>query len=195
MKVVCSQCGKEFDKKPAKVGVRNYCSRKCLGAANGERSRKLHWMVCDYCGKEFEQHNRHAARNVHFFCSPECGWAAKAKKVELHCDWCGQLFEKKRSDVAKSTHNFCDRGCYQDFINFTQAGARNQRVGGKVLYRVLAEMKIGRELTANEEVHHIDGNHNNNAVDNLIVLSRSEHMSIHAALKRRGINGQFVDQI
>ncbi len=194
MIVTCETCGKQFDKKPSKVEARNYCSRKCLGKANGERSKKSHLMVCDYCGKVFEQRNRHATRNKHYFCSRECGWAAKVKKTVVHCEWCGRPFEKKRTDIARTNHNLCDRGCYQDFINFTQSNSQNQVVSGKVLYRTLAEMKLGRELTKDEEVHHIDGNHSNNNLDNLMVLSRAEHMSIHAASKWRDANGRFIKQ-
>lgn len=194
MIVTCGTCGKQFDKKPAKVGLHNYCSRKCLGAANGKRSRRSHLMVCDYCGKKFEQRNRHAARNNRSFCSRECGWAAKIKKIVVHCEWCGRPFEKKRTDIARTNHNLCDRGCYQYFINFTQLDSPNTVVGGKVLYRTLAEMKLGRKLTEGENVHHIDGNHSNNSVDNLKVLSKSEHMSIHASLKRRDAYGRFINE-
>ena len=67
-------------------------------------------------------------------------------------------------------------------------------MSGKVLYRTLAEMKLGRELNKDEEVHHIDGNHSNNNLDNLMVLSRAEHMSIHAASKWRDANGRFIKQ-
>lgn len=194
MMIACDTCGKQFDRKPSRIKARNYCSRKCLGVANGLRSRKSHRMVCDYCGKEFIQKNRHASRNNRFYCSPECGWAARSKKAVVICEWCGQPFEKKRSDVARTSHNLCDRGCYQDFINFIRAGSANQSVSGKVLYRALAEMKIGRDLTEDEDVHHIDGDHSNNAIDNLAVMSRSEHMAIHAAEKRRDENGRFTDK-
>lgn len=194
MIITCDTCGKQFDRKSSQVKIHNYCCRKCLGAANGLRSKKSRWIVCDFCGKQFIQMNRHSSRNKHFYCSPKCGWADKARKVVVICEWCGQAFEKKRSDIARSNYNLCDRGCYQDFINFEKPGAKNQLVGGRVLYRVLAEMKIGRKLTAKEEVHHIDGNHTNNDFDNLTVMSRSEHMSNHAKKRRRDANGRFTDQ-
>jgi len=102
------------------------------------------------------------------------------------------VYEKKRSDVARNKHNLCSRDCYLDFVNFAKAGARNQRIGDKVIYRTLAEMNIGRDLTSSDHVHHIDGNHCNNSKDNLAVMSNSEHMVIHAAQKRRSANGRFT---
>lgn len=79
-----------------------------------------------------------------------------------------------------------------DYVNFGKAGAKNQRVSGKVLYRQIAEKKIGRVLTANDEVHHIDGDHYNTDSSNLLVISRNEHMRIHAMRKRRDKNGRFI---
>ena len=74
------------------------------------------------------------------------------------------------------------------------AGAKNQRIAGKVVYRKLMEMEIGRPLREDEEVHHIDGNHSNNNVGNLEVLTASEHSKIHAAQKRRDQHGRFIRQ-
>ena len=192
--ISCDTCGRRFNRKPAQIKARNYCSRKCLGAANGLRSRIPHRMICGYCGKGFIQKNRHASRNKRYFCSAECGWADKVKKVVVTCDWCGKPYEKKRSDIARTSHNLCDRGCYQDFINFAQSGAKNQCVDGKVLYRTLAELKIGRKIADGEQVHHLDRDHFNNAVANLAVMSRSKHTSIHAEEKRRDANGRFANK-
>ncbi len=38
---------------------------------------------------------------------------------------------------------------------------------------------LGRKLTSNEAVHHVDGNKANNAIDNLILLSHSQHNKIN----------------
>lgn len=151
-------------------------------------------IVCDWCGKEFEYRGRHKRRNKHFFCCAECGYNFKVKKVYVPCDWCGELIYKKRSDVARSKHNFCDKGCYIDFINFHKAGAKNQKAAGRIVYRKLAELKIGRQIRADEEVHHIDGDHTNNDMDNLDVVTVSEHSRIHASQKGRDERGRFIKQ-
>jgi hypothetical protein len=46
-------------------------------------------------------------------------------------------------------------------------------------YRLRMEEKLGRNLSSKECVHHKDGNDQNNAIENLEVLSRSQHMSLH----------------
>jgi hypothetical protein len=48
------------------------------------------------------------------------------------------------------------------------------------LYRKLVGKVLGRDLEASEDVHHKDGDFTNNNIDNLEVMSRAEHMRIHA---------------
>lgn len=194
-KIKCDWCGKEFGRKRAHIHERNYCCRACLGKANSARFSAIRpQKQCDYCGKTFEFLGMHKLRNKHFFCCKECSYAFKDQKVIINCDWCGQPIFRKRADVARNKHYFCEKGCYQNFINFDKAGAKNQRIAGKVLYRILAELKIGRKLFPDEEVHHIDGNHLNNNRDNLQVVSASEHSKIHASQKRRDKFGKFIKQ-
>jgi len=50
-------------------------------------------------------------------------------------------------------------------------------------HRLVMEEYIGRFLTRNEIVHHIDLDPVNNKIDNLILLNSSEHASIHYLLQ------------
>lgn len=47
-------------------------------------------------------------------------------------------------------------------------------------FEVLMEEKIGRRLYAHECVHHIDRNKANNEIDNLQLMTRSDHAKLHA---------------
>lgn len=49
------------------------------------------------------------------------------------------------------------------------------------------EKHIGRYLKKGEEVHHIDCNKRNNDISNLVILTKSEHMKVHAKI-RNGID-------
>lgn len=66
---------------------------------------------------------------------------------------------------------------------------------GRHAHRVIMESHLGRKLTRKEVVHHIDGNRHNNSIDNLELLTQSEHASLHhpeankkrnEAIKKRG---------
>lgn len=147
---------------------------------------------CDNCGKEFEYRGRHGTRNKHFFCCHNCYIEFKTKKVEVPCDLCGKTFLKKRSDIRRSKNNFCCEECYRDYMSLTRQSKDGLKYDGKPVYRLMIEHELGRELTSDELVHHIDGNHKNNALSNLVVVTRSEHHRIHAAVRPRNDKGQFV---
>lgn len=46
-------------------------------------------------------------------------------------------------------------------------------------HRMIMESEIGRALTKNEVVHHINGNRIDNRIENLQLMTRSEHSSLH----------------
>ena len=46
-------------------------------------------------------------------------------------------------------------------------------------HRYVMEIHIGRKLDVEEIVHHKDGDKYNNAIDNLEIVTRSEHMKLH----------------
>lgn len=53
-------------------------------------------------------------------------------------------------------------------------------------YRLVMAEKIGRYLTTDEHVHHIDGDVTNNHPDNLMLVSRSQHTRLHRLAGRTG---------
>lgn len=46
-------------------------------------------------------------------------------------------------------------------------------------HRAVMEKHLGRKLSRDEHVHHIDGDRTNNDISNLVVLTRGEHSKIH----------------
>lgn len=46
-------------------------------------------------------------------------------------------------------------------------------------HRLVMEEHLGRALTSDEEIHHIDGDKLNNDIENLQIMTRAEHTSHH----------------
>lgn len=155
---------------------------------------KGRFKVCSNCGTKFRYTGHHGTRNKNFFCTKECYLSFISKKVEVECDCCGILFLKKRSDIWRTKHNYCSHECELAYRREKGKSTWSHRVDGKVVYRDIAEKTIGRPLSTDEEVHHIDGDHFNNSPENLAILSKSEHSKIHASNKDRGEDGRFVAQ-
>jgi len=50
-------------------------------------------------------------------------------------------------------------------------------------HRLIAEKVLGRKLSYNEVVHHVDENPQNNSLENLWVMSRYHHVKLHFFLR------------
>lgn len=62
---------------------------------------------------------------------------------------------------------------------FTKIFGPGGKKSRKRLSRLIMEKYMGRPLTKYEVVYHIDGNIRNNLVENLKLLTRSQHIKLH----------------
>lgn len=70
---------------------------------------------------------------------------------------------------------------------FTTVKASTYRkLYGRHEHRVVAEALLGRPLKPDEHVHHRDEDKHNNSPENLVVLSATDHLALHAKRRRRG---------
>lgn len=159
--VTCAICNQTFQVKLSRANKAKYCSKNCWS------SRATHIKTnCLVCKKEI---NNFPSR-LKKYCSDTCYWQSllgkkawnknkKAPKLwgENHPNWTGG--KTKRKD-----------GYYLNSIE-----------GKRVLdHRMVVEKHLGRKLTSEEIVHHINKNRSDNRIENLAVMTQSEHMRLHS---------------
>ncbi|KAM9961259.1 hypothetical protein ACTFIR_004097 [Dictyostelium discoideum] len=68
-------------------------------------------------------------------------------------------------------------------ININSSGYREyydeNSKSWKYTHRTVGQRKVGRELQANEEVHHINKDKTDNRYSNLVVLKKNIHKQVH----------------
>lgn len=136
-------------------------------------------------------------------CECGCGRVAKSRYVVGHnqkvprihadreCPVCGNLFRPRNG-----TQRFCSKPCAgrvrvmpkgRDHYRWNGGWFYSQgrlmvacRDGSQVAwYRVVMQDKLGRPLTADEVVHHLNGDHTDDHPENLQVMSQAEHVRLH----------------
>lgn len=81
------------------------------------------------------------------------------------------------SQVGEKSHNWKGGGIDGGYVRFTIGGSRQTQ------HRKVMEDFLGRKLARNEIVHHLNGNKTDNRIENLQILTISEHNKVHEAWK------------
>lgn len=123
------------------------------------------------------------------FCSNVCRGATIAVPRALCGCGCGQVVAKPRSKY-KQGHNPVPASRYRVFQQNSSGGKTRwwvpSREGKRIAWaRIVMWDQIGREPTAREVVHHVNGNSEDDRPENLeLFASHSEHMRHEQALGR-----------
>lgn len=114
------------------------------------------------------------------FCSKACVGKAKRHGSTLFCAWCDSPFYRRfgEQDREVRVRQFCCRACYQEWreskrTSYPKDGARHK-------HRIVAEAVLGRQLSPDEVVHHINENKQDYRPENLAVFpSQAIHARCH----------------
>lgn len=142
-------------------------------------------LQCKTCKNDFWKVKRFVTENN--YCSKDCSAIGNRDRETLECKCCKKSFESSvgRGKNSKSGFRFCSRKC-KDEAQKVSYGLKEMwpdhfgMADGKRDYRERAIEKYGRKCELCEwdktiEVHHIDGNRENNDLKNLIVLCPNCH--------------------
>jgi len=119
---------------------------------------------CDVCARQFWRHPSHAAiaerrRQRYAYCSRQCLALGHKKHPP---NWKGGRFK-----------------CRDGYINIWAPDHPHTKTNQYILeHRLIVEENIGRYLGKDELVHHINGIRDDNRIENLIILTRKNHLGM-----------------
>lgn len=124
--------------------------------------------------------------NFKNFCSSDCFHKSTKTSITKNCTNCDKEFfiAPSKTNRAKRGKNFCCKQCANSYNNrLYRSGSDHPLYDvGKSLYRKLALeskkiecVKCGYSNIDILQVHHIDGNRENNVLDNLEILCPTHH--------------------
>lgn len=156
-----------------------YCSNECKRIDKGSEK-----VICENCGKEFLL--KKSAIKEHNYCSKEC-WYNKKRTNEpkqTKCLYCGKDFIVGKNNLGK----YCSFNCCIDHKNKlldelieSGVGTSHRKVKAYLLRHHTKCMNPNCKWNwdGNDnpilELHHIDGDHNNNTLENCLLLCPNCH--------------------
>ena len=147
-------------------------------------------IKCKICSKAFYAKPCWVKRGAGKYCSPECQHKGSKTGKDIKCYICGRESYKtvKQISRSKSGKFFCGKSCQTKWRNAEYIGPKHanwkhgQYVYKSILKRSSAVPRCGlcglgdaRALA----VHHIDKDHKNNRVENLLWLCHNCHHLVH----------------
>ena len=147
-------------------------------------------VACKVCKKIFYTKPFWLKNGGGKYCSLLCKYQSTRKGKVVKCFNCGKGVYRKpqQLDRSKSKKYFCSKSCQTVWRNNEYIGPKHANwKKGEYAYRSILNRhkvpKICRRCSTKDKrvlaVHHVDGDHSNNKLENLIWLCHNCHHLVH----------------
>lgn len=160
--LICPVCGREFHRKPSYIKKAKWKDKICCSSSCNKSIRKV--MMS---GEGNHQYGLRGHRNSSFI---KGNRARKNNRLNEVMVYVGEWYAKPSWSGRIPEHRYLVELNHEVFGN-----------------EKFENIKDWYYLKDGYTVHHIDGNHSNNSLDNLMVITRSEHTRIHNALRKNNL--------
>ena len=193
IKKICVICNKEFTIPHWRQHTAKYCSRECANIGlHGDNN-----CICPICGKPFHVKPYHLKKYGHSFgnyCSKKCLNEARKDlfkgknnhqyglKGPLNSSFKGHKTQTKNHKNIEQmiycpTHPFCNKtGRVKEHRLIVE---QNYKLFDSKYFTIIDGKHY---LLPSVSVHHIDENHNNNCINNLLPCTKKEHRVFHKSI-------------
>lgn len=187
---ICEICGKEFTVVNSRKDTARYCCKKCADSAKVGKKN----TICTYCGKEFHLKPYKLTTTgliQGHYCSRKCMALDRKTKMsgELNHQFglIGRLNASfKGLEISQKNNTLTEILVYMPSHPYRDKNNRvkkhrliveqNYHLFDFKYFEVIDNQIV---LKPSSNVHHLDGNHNNNSIDNLVPCTRIEHKQFH----------------
>ena len=200
---ICKYCGKEFQIINCRKDTAKYCSKEC---ANDSRKGDFN-CKCEICGKPLHRKPYTLKKNKHITCSTECLNKLKSKlysgegnhqyglKGTLNASFKGNIVRRRNNNVTdilvyEPTHPYCNKDGRVKLHRLI-VEQNYQKFDSKYFEEINNRTVLKKDI----DVHHLNFNHDDNRIENLVPLTRGEHTTLHNAnsiITRNNLDGRII---